>query len=144
MIHLSPPLDYMIEHFLFHFIACRPGRGKYNIEDIDPFLCTHVIYSFTGLGHDNRIRSLDPWNDLYDNYGKGAFERFTGLKKKNPNLKTLIAIGGWNEGSIKYSNMAMSESARATFVESVVAFLEKYNFDGLDMDWEVSVVCTHA
>lgn len=117
-------------------VTYRPGRGKYSVEDIDPFLCTHVIYSFAGLGHDNRIRSLDPWNDLRDNYGKGAFERFTALKKQNPKLKTLIAIGGWNEGSIKYSSMAMSESTRRTFIESVVQFLEKYNFDGLDLDWE--------
>lgn len=114
----------------------RPGRGKYPVENIDPFLCTHIIYGFTGLGHDNRMRALDPWNDLYDNYGKGAFERFTGLKKLNPKLKTLIAIGGWNEGSVKYSNMVANPSARDTFVSSVVDFLGKYNFDGLDMDWE--------
>ncbi|KAI1296888.1 putative chitinase 2 [Halotydeus destructor] len=114
----------------------RPEKGKYPVENIDPFLCTHIIYSFTGLGHDNRMRPLDPWNDLRDNYGKGAFERFTGLKRQNPKLKTLIAIGGWNEGSIKYSNMVQSESARSTFVESVVEFLDKYNFDGLDLDWE--------
>lgn len=102
---------------------------------MDPNLCTHYIYTFAGLGYDNRIRSLDPWNDLKDNYGKGAFERFTGLKKVNPKLKTLIAIGGWNEGSIKYSSMVADPSARSVFVKSVVDFLKLYNFDGLDLDW---------
>ena len=29
---------------------------------------------------------------------KGAFQRFTGLKTINSHLKTLLAIGGWNEG----------------------------------------------
>lgn len=91
----------------------RPGDGKFPVEEIDPFLCTHLIYGFAGLGHDNRIRSLDSWNDLKDNYGKGAFLRFTtGLKAKNPKLKTIIAIGGWNEGSMKYSAMAESPSSR--------------------------------
>lgn len=53
----------------------------------------------------NTIQSYDPFNDLYDNWGRGAYTRFTNLKKKNRNLKTLIAIGGWNEGSIKYSKV---------------------------------------
>jgi len=114
----------------------RPDKGKYPVENIDPFLCTHLIYTFAGLGYDNKIRSLDPWNDLRDNYGKGAFERFTNLKQQNGKLKTLLAIGGWNEGSIKYSSMAASPETRRIFIDSVVEFLDKYNFDGLDLDWE--------
>lgn len=37
----------------------RPGRGSFTIENIDPTLCTHLIYSFVGLNvtHDD-IRSL--------------------------------------------------------------------------------------
>jgi len=50
----------------------RPGAGKFDVEDIDPFVCTHIIYGFAGLGPDNTIVSLDSWNDLYDNYGKGC------------------------------------------------------------------------
>ena len=94
-----------------------------------------MIYSFAGLSHDNRIRPLDPYNDLKENYGKGAFLRFNSLKTINKNLKTLIAIGGWNEGSIKYSNMASKAETRKVFVDSVVQFIEKYGFDGLDLDW---------
>jgi chitinase len=47
----------------------------------------------------------------------------------------LVAIGGWNEGSEKYSAMASSAATRAVFVQSVVDFLTKYGFDGLDFDW---------
>ena len=114
----------------------RPEKGKFPVENIDPYLCTHLIYTFTGLGFDNKIRALDPWNDLKDDYGRGAFERFTNLRRKNSHVKTMIAIGGWNEGSIKYSTMTANPSARQTFVESVLNFLQKYEFDGLDLDWE--------
>lgn len=114
----------------------RPGNGKFDVENIDPYVCTTIIYGFAGLGSDNTIVSLDPWNDLYDNYGKGAFIRFTNLKNNNTNLKALIAIGGWNEGSTKYSQMVSDPAKRATFTNSVVAFLQKYRFDGLDFDWE--------
>jgi chitinase len=50
----------------------RPGAGKFDVEDIDPYMCTHVIYSFAGLNAGSSVmESLDPFNDLYDNNGKG-------------------------------------------------------------------------
>uniref|UniRef100_T1JFT1 Ribosome assembly protein 1 n=1 Tax=Strigamia maritima TaxID=126957 RepID=T1JFT1_STRMM len=114
----------------------RPGAGKFPVEAIDPFVCTHLIYGFAGLSVANTIRSLDEWNDFPDNWGKDAFGRFNRLKLVNPELKTILAVGGWNEGSKKYSIMAESASTRKTFVNSVVVFLTKWGFDGLDMDWE--------
>ena len=59
----------------------------------------------------NEIVAYDPWNELSptdpgaEPGAKGAFRRFTGLKQKNPALKTILAIGGWNEGSEKYSKV---------------------------------------
>jgi chitinase len=32
--------------------------------------------------------------------------------------------------------MAASEVGRNTFADSVVAFVQKHKFDGLDLDWE--------
>lgn len=90
----------------------RPGNGKFDVENIDPFLCTHVIYSFVGLSQNNTIQVLDAWNDLPADYGKGAMQRFVGLKKINPQLTTLLAIGGWNEGSEKYSRVSASFSLK--------------------------------
>lgn len=66
----------------------------------------------------------------------GIYKKFNSLKKVNPRLKTIIAIGGWNEGSIKYSEMASTDEGRKKFAQSVVAFLDRHGFDGLDMDWE--------
>ncbi|XP_066964000.1 acidic mammalian chitinase-like [Macrobrachium rosenbergii] len=114
----------------------RPDAGKFTIEDNDPDLCTHLVYAFAGLGWDNAIRVLDPYNDLCENYGKCGYHRFTNLTLKNPDLKTTLGVGGWNEGSTKYSEMAADPAKRKTFVESSIALLKEHNFDGLDMDWE--------
>ncbi|CAL4096915.1 unnamed protein product [Meganyctiphanes norvegica] len=115
----------------------RNGIGKFDVENIDTNLCTHIIYTFAGLDESSsKIKVLDPWNDLPDNWGKNAYGRFTGLKAQNPELKTLLAIGGWNEGSMKYSKMAANPEKRAVFIQSAVGLLLKHNFDGLDMDWE--------
>ena len=58
------------------------------------------------------------------------------MKQKNKNLKTLLAIGGWNEGSLRYSNVAASASKRANFIKSALNLVRSYGFDGFDLDWE--------
>jgi len=114
----------------------RHGEGKFDVEHIDPHLCTHLVFGFAGLGADHRIRVLDPYNELCENWGRCGYDRFTGLKKLNPNLVTTLAVGGWNEGSASYSQMAASAAARRTFIDSVLELLNAHEFDGLDMDWE--------
>jgi len=42
----------------------REGEGKFLASDIDPFLCTHLIYAFVGATTDGKVRVLDPWNDI--------------------------------------------------------------------------------
>jgi chitinase len=42
----------------------RPGDGKYEVANIDPFLCTHLVYAFIGLNPDGSIRVMDPWFDI--------------------------------------------------------------------------------
>ena len=49
----------------------------------------------------------------------------------------LVAIGGWNDSAgDKYSRLVNSPGARARFISYVTDFIEKHNFDGLDLDWE--------
>ncbi|TRY70996.1 hypothetical protein TCAL_02426 [Tigriopus californicus] len=115
----------------------RPKDGKFTPDDIDPALCTNLIYSFAGLDAEtSSIKSLDPWMDLEENYGLAGFRKATELKHAYPNLKVTLAIGGWNEGSKKYSDLAADPEKRKVFVQSVVEFLQQHNFDGLDLDWE--------
>ncbi|XP_066964001.1 chitinase-3-like protein 1 [Macrobrachium rosenbergii] len=114
----------------------RPGKGIFEVEDIDASLCTHLIYAFAGLKTNGHIMVFDPYNDLCEDYGMCGYNRFTGLKKTHPNIKTTLGVGGWNEGSTKYSNMAADPAKRQTFISSTLTLLKKHNFDGLDMDWE--------
>jgi chitinase len=66
----------------------------------------------------------------HDNLGK-----LLALKAVNPKLKLMASIGGW-VASNQFSNMAASAATRANFVASAVAFLRRYRFDGIDIDWE--------
>lgn len=114
----------------------RPGPGKFDISYISPHLCTHLIYTFVGITEDGQVKVLDAWQDLPDNYGKDAFGRFNKLREQSPETKTLVAIGGWNEGSARYSAVVANPTTRARFVKNVVEFVKKYGFDGFDVDWE--------
>lgn len=51
----------------------------------------------------------------------------------------MVSIGGWNEGSNKYSALVSSASNRKIFVQSALAFIQKYDLDGLDLDWVLFV-----
>lgn len=53
-------------------------------------------------------------------------------------IKTLISIGGGGGAvtAASFSAMASSPLSLTTFVESAVAFVHKYGFDGMDVDWE--------
>lgn len=42
----------------------RPGDGKFEFEQIDAKLCTHLVYTFVGLTSDGDISILDSWLDL--------------------------------------------------------------------------------
>ena len=53
------------------------------------------------------------------------------------NVKVSVAIGGWNDGDDSlFELMASNSQSRDFFVKQVMSFVEQYNLDGVDMDWE--------
>jgi len=95
-----------------------------------------LIYTFFGILPDGSFRIIDPYLDLEENWGRGNIKKFNDLKKINPKLKTLAAVGGWNEGSGNFSIVARSPAKRRRFAREAVQFVLRHGFDGLDMDWE--------
>lgn len=110
----------------------RPGTAKFSPQNINPYLCTHLIYSFGGFTKENALKPFDKYQDIE----KGGYAKFTGLKTYNKNLKCMLAIGGWNEGSARFSSLVASAERRTQFVKNAVKFLRQNHFDGLDLDWE--------
>jgi len=81
------------------------------------------------------------------------------MKRKNPSIKGLISVGGWNfndcaasasatygQGSATceiFSTIAASEERTRAFARNVIDFCRKWGFDGFDLDWEYPVVAGH-
>jgi len=120
--------EYKIVCYYTNWAQYRPEGGVFWPEDVDPTLCTHMIFSF-GTIKNGELATFEP-ND------EEVIGRLMDLKKINANLKFLFAIGGWNAASDGFKDIVASDSAMNHFVETSITFLNKYNFDGLDLDWE--------
>ncbi|KYM94104.1 Chitotriosidase-1, partial [Cyphomyrmex costatus] len=124
--------EHRIVCYYTNWSVYRPGTAKFSPQNINPYLCTHLIYAFGGFTKENTLKPFDKYQDIE----KGGYAKFTGLKTYNKNLKTMLAIGGWNEGSSRFSPMVADPARRREFVKNAVKFLRQNHFDGLDLDWE--------
>ena len=110
--------------------------GKFTPADIDPFLCTHLVYAYAVIDRDNLVvKPGDEWLDV----DKNNIKSFIASKKVNPNLKTFITIGGWVDSQQHreaYNLVFNNDKIRSSYLESLVGFLNKYGFDGVDVSFE--------
>ncbi len=108
-------------------MAYYVAERDYRPEKIPVEQLTHIIFSFTNV-IDGEMKFRNE-----ENSGP-KLAALVEQKKRNPNLKVMIACGGW--GADGFSDMALTEESRAKFISSARDFIEKYELDGMDMDWE--------
>ncbi|UXY17339.1 glycosyl hydrolase family 18 protein [Chitiniphilus purpureus] len=93
---------------------------------------------------------------------KGHFNLLNKYKKLNPGVKTLVSVGGWAETGGYFdangnrvssggfysmttnANGSINTAGINAFADSVVTFLKKYNFDGVDIDYEYPTTMANA
>ena len=108
-------------------MAYYVAENPYEPEKIPVEKLTHIIYSFTNV-IDGEMKFRNP-----EEAGP-KLEALVKQKNRNRDLKVMIACGGW--GADGFSDMALTEDSRQKFINSAHEFIEKYQLDGMDMDWE--------
>ncbi|ARX82076.1 chitinase [Streptomyces alboflavus] len=156
-----------------YFTGWRTGKNgepAYLASDIPWDKVTHLNYAFAHIGSDNKISvggdgeknaatgmtwpgvagaEMDPAYSY-----KGHFNLLNKFKKKHPDVKTMVSVGGWAEtggyfgddgkrvNSGGFYSMAtnadgsVNQAGIETFADSTVAFIKKYGFNGVDIDYE--------
>ena len=88
---------------------------------------THINYAFVLPNANGSLRAVE---------NPAKLSSLVSLGHSN-NVKVSIAVGGWNDGNDSaFEALAGSASGRTNFVNSLVSFVNQYNLDGVDIDWE--------
>ncbi|XP_003739230.1 chitinase-like protein 4 [Galendromus occidentalis] len=96
-------------------------------ENINGTLCDHIIFGFAAIENNKLVPR-----------GKGdnrdeIWRRTVKLKERFPHLSVMISIGA---PAAQFSATTSNETSLRTLVESAVQIIQKYEFNGLDIDWE--------
>lgn len=119
---------------------------NFQVNQIPADRLDFINYAFANISNGQVVLG-DPYADTEktfpgDSSSQGAlngnFGQLLKLKQRDPHLKTLISVGGWT-WSGQFSNVASTPQSRDEFANSAVAFIKKYGFDGVDIDWEYPV-----
>nr|XP_056700837.1 chitotriosidase-1-like [Euleptes europaea] len=106
----------------------RSKPAKFYPEDVNPNLCTHITFAFAIIR--NNHLSCNGWNDE-----SVLIPQIQALKKRNPALLTLLAVGGSRFGTA-FSPMLSTAATRKNFIDSAIPILRNYDFDGIELHFE--------
>ncbi|KAF5280736.1 hypothetical protein FQA39_LY18019, partial [Lamprigera yunnana] len=110
----------------YYMFPSSNGSSILSPKDLDALLCTHVIVGFASIVN----------NSIYLNERNAAvFQHVVAMKASNADLKVLLSIGGAGTES-GFPQMVINHGTRKEFIKSVDELVQKYECDGIDLDWE--------
>lgn len=100
--------------------------------------CTHVVYSYISISRQT-LRTLHPLREM-------EVAKVKYFKENFPNVKFLLSLGEVQnkENTQKYLNLlVMGKEKRQRFINSTISVLNKYDFDGLSLDFPLPKMKTY-
>lgn len=100
------------------------AQDEYRPSDIPFENLTHIFHAFAWPEKDGSV-----------SYPSGFFNSQLNSLAHQHEVKILISLGGAVD-SYGFSDMVADNNARANFIDNITALVRKYQYDGIDIDWE--------
>jgi GH18 family chitinase len=108
---------------VFHIVAYATDGIIENLIPYDKL--THINYSFLTPKDDGSFNSINNSWKL----------KLIAENAHAHDVKVLISVGGWGWDK-QFETVAANPALRAAFVQNLKAFVDEYQLDGADIDWE--------
>jgi len=141
-----------------YFVEWGIYNRRYGVENVSAAQYSKLLFSFLRLMPDGSLKITDQWGSMdinstgellgsssdpfsasHDNNDRGIMKRLIMLKARFPHLKTAFSVGGWTLSG-QFASVAADDVKRKKFIDSSIAFANKFGFDAIDIDWEYPVV----
>ncbi len=99
-------------------------KNEFELDDKNLRNLTHINLAFGKVVSSHGEVEFDACDE----------QKLHQFRVQNPNIIMSLAIGGWSAGN--FSEAASNEKARQLFSKTTLEIVEKYNLDGVDLDWE--------
>ena len=87
----------------------------------------YVNYAFAIENSDGSVTLPQPTRLLTDLVSRGHAA----------GVRVLLSVGGWNDGNDQpFTDLSANADARAKFVATLAGYVDQYQLDGIDVDWE--------
>ncbi|XP_062559642.1 acidic mammalian chitinase-like isoform X3 [Armigeres subalbatus] len=110
----------------------RKGNGLVAVTDLQPGMCTHMVYQYIRLTTYGTIYTTET--------DTAELQQFVNLRNNSPGLKIIASIGGTLQTSSSLSTLMNTVSLRNAVVTAIVNLVNEYGLDGIDFYWMYPVL----
>ena len=122
--------------------------GMFHQDNLDFSKYTIIEYAFMGVDENGSVYLVDPWGDgkilsgeidwaLTTDEDDPVYIPYTNMISlaHKDGAKVMVSLGGWTL-STNFPQVAADPIKRARLAQSCVETCRKFDFDGIDIDWE--------
>ena len=111
-------------------VSCYVYTGTFNSRPVDDILLNTVDiinYSFVNPNADGTITVPQDYVTKLNKFKDAAYEK---------GVRIVMCVSGTHENGTNLATISGNDELRAIFVTSIIEAIQKYNFAGVDIDWE--------